>query len=579
MRNKIIYLLFFLLIVSTVHAEQNVYVIKHISSNGTTIVNGTGNTSWNQSLADTLYYPLGSNPLGYYNSTTLPASGGGGGWTNASGLVYLVNSTDKVGIGDSTPDAQLDVQSTGINNIGLIVQGIASQNASLSQWLTSTGTIVDEVYSDGRVKLGGSAGFTMTAASDSGLNVLVGSSGNYGSTRAIYAEINDVQSSGTPIANALSLTAYHGATGTASGGAVGGLYAISRQISTRPMNSLMGMSMYSPYVTANGTVTDGIGVNLQSYLAANAVVTNYKGLLVNTPSVDAGGNLSNDYGIYIANQDKGALSNYAIYSAGGAVYFMAGGATVVPLTLRSASGQTAHIQDWRDAGGSVITYITNTGDILTAKSSYTANRYGITSTLYGSNTSATGSAAIQMSATANHQTGTLGALYSGYFIATQSGYATMDNLYGLYGIAKTASNGTTNSLLAYRAFTYTDGANRGTVGNMKGMEIVASNTDASNRIGTYYGIDIAPTTNGGNITTAYGLRINDWVNTGLITTQYGIYLGNIETANTTNYAIYTNNGTVRLGDTLNLAKNITMTAPNGSIYNCGVNNTGGFVCN
>ena len=35
--------------------------------------NGTGgNTSFNQNLTDTLYYPLNLNPLGYYNSSTLP---------------------------------------------------------------------------------------------------------------------------------------------------------------------------------------------------------------------------------------------------------------------------------------------------------------------------------------------------------------------------------------------------------------------------------------------------------------------------------------------------------------------------
>lgn len=47
---------------------------------------GGGNASWNQTHADTLYYPLNSNPLGYYNISTLPAAAGDGtgGWYNTS---------------------------------------------------------------------------------------------------------------------------------------------------------------------------------------------------------------------------------------------------------------------------------------------------------------------------------------------------------------------------------------------------------------------------------------------------------------------------------------------------------------
>jgi len=42
--------------------------------NSSTLPAGGGNSSFNQSLTDELYYPLPSNPLGYYNSSTLPSS-------------------------------------------------------------------------------------------------------------------------------------------------------------------------------------------------------------------------------------------------------------------------------------------------------------------------------------------------------------------------------------------------------------------------------------------------------------------------------------------------------------------------
>ena len=55
----------------------------------------------------TLYYSI-TNPNGYYNVTTLPASGGGsGGWTNDSANT---TTTLKVGIGTTTPGAYLQVK-------------------------------------------------------------------------------------------------------------------------------------------------------------------------------------------------------------------------------------------------------------------------------------------------------------------------------------------------------------------------------------------------------------------------------------------------------------------------------------
>ena len=55
-------------------------VVQNITSTGIQCVadstGSSGNTSFNQSLTDTLYYPRNTNPSGFYNITTLPASGG-----------------------------------------------------------------------------------------------------------------------------------------------------------------------------------------------------------------------------------------------------------------------------------------------------------------------------------------------------------------------------------------------------------------------------------------------------------------------------------------------------------------------
>lgn len=65
----------------------------------------------------------------------------------------------------------------------------------------------------------------------------------------------------------------------------------------------------------------------------------------------------------------------------------------------------------------------------------------------------------------------------------------------------------------------------------------------------FYGEAIAAKT--GTITNAYGMYISDaTVTTGTLTNMYGIYLPNIDNAATLNYAIYTNAGAVRFGDTV-----------------------------
>jgi len=62
-----------------------------------------------------------------------------------------------------------------------------------------------------------------------------------------------------------------------------------------------------------------------------------------------------------------------------------------------------------------------------------------------------------------------------------------------------------------------------------------------------------PLVDTGTVTGGYGIRINQGtVGAGTITTLYGLYINSI-TAGGTDYAIYTNTGSVRLGDTINFA--------------------------
>jgi hypothetical protein len=60
----------------------------------------------------------------------------------------------KLGITDTTPDAQLDVEIALASNTGLIVQGAASQTANLTEWRNSSGSALSYIDANGYFKTG-----------------------------------------------------------------------------------------------------------------------------------------------------------------------------------------------------------------------------------------------------------------------------------------------------------------------------------------------------------------------------------------------------------------------------------------
>ena len=61
----------------------------------------------------------------------------------------IMSSTGLVGLIDTSPDAQLDIQSAAAGNIGLIVQGATSQSANLANMQSSADTVLFAVDKDG----------------------------------------------------------------------------------------------------------------------------------------------------------------------------------------------------------------------------------------------------------------------------------------------------------------------------------------------------------------------------------------------------------------------------------------------
>ncbi len=71
--------------------------------------------------------------------------------------------------------------------------------------------------------------------------------------------------------------------------------------------------------TISNSITDSSALFIQRTINNPAVNTNSFGMYIQDAS--GAGTITNNYGIYLANQAKGTTQNYAIYSAGGKSYF------------------------------------------------------------------------------------------------------------------------------------------------------------------------------------------------------------------------------------------------------------------
>ncbi len=84
---------------------------------------------------------------------------------------------------------------------------------------------------------------------------------------------------------------------------------------------LVGVAGY-PYYQGTGWVLNSIAGYFKTNNVSTGSTTNSYGVQIDTPANSGGGGITNNYGLYIANQAGVATStNYSIYSAGGNNYF------------------------------------------------------------------------------------------------------------------------------------------------------------------------------------------------------------------------------------------------------------------
>lgn len=113
---------------------------------------GSATTEVGLDLTGTLDYAIrsSSNGKSHFNTGMADADFIIDGDTQAN-LFFLDASTDRIGIGQSSPLARLHIETLADASIGLIVKGTVSQTGAMTEWRHSSGTPLSYVAADGNI--------------------------------------------------------------------------------------------------------------------------------------------------------------------------------------------------------------------------------------------------------------------------------------------------------------------------------------------------------------------------------------------------------------------------------------------
>jgi hypothetical protein len=237
-------------------------------------------------------------------------------------------------------------------DIPLSVVGATSQNANLTEWQNSAGTVLSSISPLGHLSIG-------TTANDNRMLNIDISKAYSGTYFPVYVRsYNTGNSSGS----GLAFYAYANATS----GTTASLYGILGTAANNNANTVTALIGNQATIGAYSTGATTNAYGFQSNLAASsasATISNYYGYHLNISQSTS--TLTNVYGLYLPNLNFGTDHNYAIYTNAGLVRF----GDVVNTTenyqvdgVQVVTNQQSHIAD---ADGTLADLTTKFNTLLT----------------------------------------------------------------------------------------------------------------------------------------------------------------------------------------------------------------------
>jgi hypothetical protein len=321
--------------------------------------------------------------------------------TGGLGEAVSIDAAAKVGVGNISPTAQLDVVSQSSTRIGQIIRGASGQASSLQEWQDSSSTVLTSITSAGNLNTG-----QIRSGTTSGLAQITGISGSASTIGMIIrgasgqtANLQQWQNNSGTILSGVTTTGriyFGGAPISNSNSQAAGISAYADSTTVTPI-VVQGTASQSAnlqeWQTSDGSVVGAIN-NVGGFSTTNRLAVGFSGVVLGTKAIVQPG-VATDVGAIIRGAtsqsadlqqwqswDGTTASTVAYISSAGSGYFggnvsagivgglgarlnvQPGGASVVAAIIRGAASQSANLTEWQDSSGNILSAITSTGLIL-----------------------------------------------------------------------------------------------------------------------------------------------------------------------------------------------------------------------
>lgn len=351
------------------NANEEVLLRFHRSGVGSTTYGGGVDfkvSQWQSTGAGTGYVP--------YTQLTIALKSGATDNESANINVLTLRDNSTIGINNTTPSAQLDINIGLSSRKGLIVKADASQTANLQEWQNSAGTVLAKVSSAGRLVVADDGEIsssiiltsiaapsitTTSTANNYGLTIS-GSNASTGSNVGIsFAAWGSLGFNGLAVPGA---AVWFTRTGSFSQGYLSFLTRTGG-VTASPLAERMRVGETGT-ITIAGFTDSSVGLIIKGAASQTANLTEWQN--------SAGTVLS-----YIRSDGfvaaYGGFSTGTMYSYSGAWSVDFGNsfkitqasAAYTPLVVKGAASQTADLQQWQNSAGSVVASIAQTGSLTT----------------------------------------------------------------------------------------------------------------------------------------------------------------------------------------------------------------------